>query len=117
MPLSKDTDGILGEFRGIFVEEENRDAPKTPSSFVDKIFLDCNIGKTSPLKALLDEWKNIVPQPFANLCEPVDIGKTEIYVRVLSSSAKQELFFQEKKILKKVQALGGLSNIKKIKFL
>lgn len=117
MPLLKDSDGILNEFKGVFVEEIRQDGVKNVSSLMDKIMLDCNLGKTSPLKALVDSWQDIIPKQFVHLCEPTDLGKTELYVRVLNSAAKQELIFQERKILKKIQALGGLSQIKKIRFL
>ncbi|MBO6103000.1 MAG: DUF721 domain-containing protein [Opitutales bacterium] len=116
MPLAKDNDPVLNEFRGIFAPAENREPPKRPGEFIDKIFLDCHVGKVSPLKALLDDWHNIAPKEFAHLCEPVDVGKNEIYVRAANSAARQELMFCERQMLKKVRLLGGLGNIKKIRF-
>lgn len=116
MPLYKDKDGVLSQFRGLNVGRELEE-PKSASGFVDKIFLDCKIGKVSPLREVMDNWNSIIEPQFHSLCEPCDIGATVLYVRTYNSTAKQELMFLEKKILKKVNTLGGCSKIRKIKFL
>lgn len=114
--LYEDKYGLLSQFRGLKSERE-LSKPKNPSSFIDKIFLDCNVGGLNPLREVMDNWQNIVEPQFLGICEPADIGATTLYVRTYNATAKQELIFKEKKILRKINELGGCSKIRKIKFL
>ena len=116
MPLYRDSDGILSQFRGLESERELSE-PKTPANFIDKIMLDCKVGQVSPLQAAIENWKDVVEPKFCGLCEPCDAGATVLYVRTFNAAAKQELMFKEKKILAKIRALGACSKIRKIKFL
>lgn len=116
MPLYRDSDGILSQFRGLAHEREFGEA-KTPANFVDKILSDCKIGQISPIQAAIENWSEIVGAKFGGLCEPCDAGATVLYVRTFNAAAKQELMFEERKILAKIRAIGACSKIRKIKFL
>lgn len=116
MPLYRDSDGLLSEFRGLPAERELGDL-KTPAQFIDKIFLDFKIGQTSPLQVVIEGWPDIIGPDFLELCEPCDLGATVLYVRTFNATAKQELMFNERKILAKIKKLNGCSKIRKIKFL
>lgn len=117
MPLSQDPDGIVSQFRGLPAGRTPGKSPVRPSDIIEKIFLDNKVGKTSPLKVIHENWDEFVPARLSGMSEPSDMGRTVLYVRTFSAAAKQELVFEEKKILAKINALGGCSGIRKIKFL
>lgn len=118
MPLfNEDSDGILSAFRGLESGRNLGKAPQSAKDMMDKILLDLNLSSTSPLKSVIEAWASIIPSRFLGMCEPSDLGANTLYVKTFNSTAKQELIFQERAILKKIKALGGCSNIKKIKFL
>ena len=118
MPLfEEDSDGILSAFRGLASGRNLGTAPQSPRESIDKILLDLKLSSSSPIKSVIENWANIVPQRFLGMSEPSDLGANILYVRTFNSTAKQELMFQERIILKKIRELGGCANIKKIKFL
>ncbi|MBR4597720.1 MAG: DUF721 domain-containing protein [Opitutales bacterium] len=118
MPLlNNDSDGILSSFRCL-PNGRNQSLPPQPAQVgIDKIFASLDLGGQSPLQTIIAAWADAVPPRFKELCEPADIGANTLYVRTFNSAAKQELMFEERKILKKISALEGCSKIKKIKFL
>lgn len=117
MPLAEDRDGMLSAFRGI----RGAKAPGRPAApmgpIAGSILADLDIGQTSPLETLCEAWASLVPQKFAGISEPSDMGATVLYVRTHNSAAKQELIFEERKILAKISKLPGCSKIRKIRFL
>lgn len=118
MPLfEEDSDGILSAFRGLESGRNLGKAPQSAQIAIDKILLDLKLSSSSPIKSVIENWKNIVSPRFLGLCEPSDLGANILYVRTFNSTAKQELMFQERLLLKKIRELGGCANIKKIKFL
>lgn len=117
MPLAKDTDGTLSAFRGLKKGADISEPAKSMASIVDGIFLDFRIGHISPLKIIHEAWNDIVPKRFVGMSEPSDMGATVLYVRTANSAIKQELMFEERKILTKLTKLAGCSKLRKIKFL
>ncbi|MBR6389483.1 MAG: DUF721 domain-containing protein [Opitutales bacterium] len=118
MPLLEtDSEGILSSFRGLPNGRNLGKPAQTPKEAIDRIFASLELDSQSPLKTILASWQDIVPPRFAGLSEPSDIGANTLYVRTFSSAAKQELMFEERKILASLQKLSGCAKIKKIKFL
>ncbi len=116
MAFSKDTQKLISQFRGLKTGIDERAPVASSKELVDQIFLELKIGEVSPLKAIHDSWNNLIPKKFAGLCEPSEMSATVLYVRTNSSVIKQELSFEEKRILAKVKRLAGCSALRKIKF-
>ena len=118
MPLLEtDSEGILSSFRCLPNGRNLGRPAQTPKEAIDRIFASLDIDSPSPLKTILSSWADIVPPRFRELSEPADIGANTLYVRAFNSAARQELMFEERKILPKLQKLSGCAKIKKIKFL
>ena len=117
MPLAGDSDGMISAFRGIPGGGGRQKPPAFAGAIADEILSDLNLGETSPLETIHENWESCVPPRLAGLGEPSDMGGTVLYVRTANSAAKQELAFEERRILAKLVKLAGCSRLRKIRFL
>lgn len=68
-------------------------------------------------ESLVKNWGTIVSQKFLNKCEPETVRLGVLYVKTANSAVKQELTFEGRAMLKKIQALADCQKIKRIMFI
>ncbi|MEK9633589.1 MAG: DUF721 domain-containing protein [Opitutae bacterium] len=71
----------------------------------------------SPEQVISENWDKVVGRSFAGKCAPERLtGNTgTLFIKTASGPVKQELGFEKKQILKRIQKLEGCSFLKELK--
>ena len=88
--------------------------PKSMHDLVDKVWEDWGIGEDeTPETIISGNWQKIVGIKFAGKCAPVSLSKDgqTLQIKAASSTIKQEISFQKKSILSKINSLDNCSEI------
>ncbi len=123
MSLREDADGLISQFRGIaFAKSRSRKRdtkgePVRAGVIGVKAFERLNIAPESPREVLNQNWDRIVEQKYAAKCAPTTIRMGTLTIKAESSALKQQLLFEQKGILKRVQNYPGCEKILKLKII
>jgi len=122
MPLLKDNP-VLSAFRQMgwtFTKAKSRNTNGEPvragnlgDSFLKKIALK-NKGANEILRK---EWDSIIPSKFVGKCSFDNAKLTVVFARASNPAVRQELQFEERAILKKINTFPECKKINKIRFL
>jgi len=88
--------------------------PKSMHDLVDKVWENWGISKEeTPETTISGNWQKIVGIRFAGKCAPISLSKDgqTLQIKAASSTIKQEISFQKKSILSKINALKNCSDI------
>ena len=71
----------------------------------------------SPEQVISENWDKVVGRSFAGKCAPERLTENTgtLFIKTASGPIKQELGFEKKQILKRIQKLEGCSFLKELK--
>jgi len=87
-------------------------------SDIEKILRSRGIFSGSAQAVIRENWGKIVPAALAQRCSPIELrdGLTLLVIACENALVRQEIEFKKRTILKKIRALHGCADIKKIAF-
>lgn len=111
---------LIADFLELPVPEDpaKRSHPLSMKQVVEKAWANWGIGQEkSPEEALTENWEKIVGRKFAGKCAPERLTEKTgtLFIKTASGPIKQELGFEKKQILLKIQKLEGCSFVKELK--
>ena len=111
---------LIADFLELPVPEDpaKRSHPLSMKQVVEKAWANWGIDQEkSPEEALTENWEKIVGRKFAGKCAPERLTEKTgtLYIKTASGPIKQELGFEKKQILLKIQKLEGCSFVKELK--
>lgn len=122
MPSTRNNE-TLDEFRGVYrrqstaTERKSGGEAKHIGEF-EPAFLKELLSKSSNIMEIVSEnWTCCIQKKFAGKCAPLKYRFGTLHVSVSNPALRQEMAFEEKKILEAVRRLPECSSIKKIRFL
>lgn len=111
---------LIADFLELPVPEDpdKRSHPLSMKQVVEKAWANWGIDQEkSPEEALTENWEKIVGRKFAGKCAPERLTEKTgtLFIKTASGPIKQELGFEKKQILLKIQKLEGCSFVKELK--
>ena len=111
---------LLADFLEVPVPEDPRKAslPLTMKEVVEKAWANWGIDQTSsPEQVISENWQKVVGIKFAGKCAPerLTANTGTLFIKTASGPIKQELGFDRKQILKRIQKLKGCALVKELK--
>lgn len=111
---------LIADFLELPVPEDpaKRDHPLSMKQVVEKAWENWGIGqKKSPEQVISENWDKIVGRKFAGKCAPERLHETTgtLFIKTASGPIKQELGFDRKPILERIQKLEGCSMVRELK--
>jgi hypothetical protein len=85
---------------------------------VEKAWANWGIDQTSsPEQVISENWQKVVGIKFAGKCAPerLTANTGTLFIKTASGPIKQELGFDRKQILKRIQKLKGCALVKELK--
>ena len=122
MPLNEDN-SVLSAFREMGYtptfsrKRGTRGNPESLKSLTEKFLSKLRAGNSDLSTLVKSEWDAIVGGKFAGKCAPQNIRAGILYISALNPSVKQELLFNQHRILAYLQKLEGGTAIKKLRIL
>lgn len=92
--------------------------PLTMKQVVELAWENWGIDQTSsPEQVISENWQKVVGIKFAGKCAPERLTEKTgtLFIKTASGPIKQELGFDKKQILKKIQKLEGCAFVKEVK--
>ena len=93
--------------------------PMNMKELIEKTWANWGMGEEKTPEQLISEnWQKLVGKPLSIKCAPERLNQSSgiLYVKTASGPVMQELSFQKKTILAKINKLNGCSEIKNLKF-
>ena len=84
------------------------------STSIENVLKNKNLGLPLLLGKLQNEWKKIVGESINGATKITDIKNKTIYIKCKNPTWKNELFYQKKELLKKIQKNTPKNTINKI---
>ena len=111
---------LIADFLELPVPEDpaKQDHPLSMKQVVEKAWGNWGIDQEkSPEQVISENWDKIVGIKFAGKCAPERLTENTgtLFIKTASGPIKQELGFDKKQILKKIQKLEGCSFLKELK--
>lgn len=117
MEFSKEIQSLIASLRGI-PSDRNYRATRPSKSIFDLLssgLKKYKIGEIRPEALIMGQWKEIVGPSFAHRCSPKTItADGTLIIQTSNSTIKNELLFNQSKILKQIQNIEGCKNIKRV---
>jgi hypothetical protein len=112
--FSRHVENLIANFRGL-PENRSRSRLKETAPFedvIEKVIQKYRIGIASPEETLREHWAEIVGAANTQFCHPnrIERGKNLI-ITVSNPVVRQELFFNRKLLLKKIQLIPNCEKI------
>lgn len=118
MPLNKQTEDLIANFRGLpsTVTASSLRPPLELHTLVEQLETQYQFERVSPERILVENWANIFGSKLAQRCHPVRIVEGHILVlSVQNQTLRSELNFMKRSLLKRIQALEHCDGIKDIR--
>ncbi len=111
---------LLADFLEIPVAEDPKKEalPLTMKEVVELAWENWGIDQTSsPEQVISENWQKVVGIKFAGKCAPERLTENPgtLFIKTASGPIKQELGFNRKQILKRIQKLEGCAFVKELK--
>ena len=111
---------LLADFLEVPVAEDPKKEalPLTMKEVVELAWANWGIDQTSsPEQVISENWQKVVGIKFAGKCAPERLTENTgtLFIKTASGPIKQELGFDRKQILKRIQKLKGCSLVKELK--
>ena len=111
---------LLADFLEIPISEDpsKESHPLSMKQVVEKAWENWGIGqKKSPEQVISENWDKIVGRKFAGKCAPERLTENTgtLFIKTASGPIKQELGFDKKQILQRIQKLEDCSFVKELK--
>jgi len=90
--------------------------PVSISSLLRELISDWGIERRVDYGTVIDQWTQIVGDPVSQKAKIDKIENGKIFLKVESTAWRQELFFQKKELIQKVNLFLGKEAIKEILF-
>jgi hypothetical protein len=74
------------------------------------------INQTNFHQVLSHQWPDIIGPQYHTRCSPSGLRKQILYIKADNPTLRQELYFQKREILKRIQLLPGGQEVKDIRF-
>ena len=119
--VKKKKDNLVASFMNLPSGDESMflKDPLSIKKIIENLSSEWVIGdQESPEKTISEKWHRIVGNGFASKCAPDKlIPKGTLYIKAANAVVKQELSFEKKIILKRINKLKGCGFIKQIKII
>jgi hypothetical protein len=111
---------LLADFLEVPVpaDPKKESFPLTMKEVVEKAWANWGIDQTSsPEQVISENWQKVVGIKFAGKCAPerLTANTGTLFIKTASGPIKQELGFDRKQILKRIQKLKGCALVKELK--
>ena len=111
---------LLADFLEVPVAEDPKKEalPLTMKEVVELAWENWGIDQTSsPEQVISENWQRVVGIKFAGKCAPerLTANTGTLFIKTASGPIKQELGFDRKQIIKRIQNLKGCSFVKELK--
>lgn len=117
MKFNRHTENLIANLRGL-PEDRGRSIRRTTvtlSDLVDTVFERYKVNQPRLEDTIMANWKNIVGEKTAHRCSPVKIMQQKrLVVFTANSIVRSELKFNQRVILKKINALPNCENIREL---
>ena len=112
---------LLANFMQLPMGEDlsKRREPMSMKDLIEKTWANWGMGEEkTPEQAISENWHKIVGKQMSLKCAPERLHPSSgiLYIRTSGGPLKQELSFQIKRILSKINKLDGCAEIKDLKF-
>jgi len=111
---------LIADFLEVPVPEDpaKQSHPLSMKQVVEKAWANWGIDQEkSPEQVLSENWQKIVGRKFAGKCAPERLTENTgtLFIKTASGPIKQELGFEKKQIIERIQTLEGCSFVKELK--
>ncbi|MGC6454898.1 MAG: DUF721 domain-containing protein [Coraliomargaritaceae bacterium] len=113
MPLSKNTEDLIADFRGLprSVSHSARRAPMPLGNLLVVLKEQYKLEKPSPERSLVENWGSVFGK-LAGRCNPIRIKDDHILmISVTNQTLRSELQFRKKEILRTIRQLDHCEEI------
>lgn len=117
MKFSRHVENLIANLRGL-PEKYGRSRPRPVAQLDDLLeaVLDrYRVGQPTPEQRIIENWKSVVGERTAHRCRPERIDRqNRLVIAAANSVIKQELLFQKRVIIQRIQALPDCRHIRDI---
>ncbi len=116
--FSKPAENLIANLRG-FPENRSKAVIRQPiplDNLMTVLVEQYRINKTSFHQVLTHQWQDIVGPQYHERCSPSNVRKGILYIKVSNPTLRQELYFQKRDVLKRIQLLPGAQEIREVRF-
>ena len=118
MPLNKQTEDLIANFRGLpsTVSASSRRPPIELMTVVEQLEAKYQFEQPSPERVLVENWEAIFGHKLAQRCHPVRLLEEKtLVVSVQNHTLRSEINFMKRSLLKRIQALESCHAITEIR--
>lgn len=113
-------ESLIASLRGVpsVKRSPGMDQPTLPiDALMNKILEENNIGKSQLVETIMKNWRTIIGDKFAARCVANKILKqTKLVVNVENATVRNELEFDKRNVLKRLQLTHGCEHFSEIIF-
>jgi hypothetical protein len=111
---------LIADFLELPISEDpaKQSHPLSMKQVVEKAWANWGIDQEkSPEQVLSENWQKIVGRKFSGKCAPERLTENTgtLFIKTASGPIKQELGFEKKQIIERIQTLEGCSFVKELK--
>lgn len=114
MAFERHVENLIANLRGL-PEDYGRSRPRAVNEIgglLDSVLDRYRVGQITPEQRIIENWKELVGERNAHRCRPERIDRqNRLVVLAANSVIKQEMLFQKRAILKRIQALQDCRHI------
>jgi hypothetical protein len=118
--FSRESIRVISQFRGL-PDPTPRGYVRQPvevASLVNILYEKYEIEKPNLEKTLMEHWREVVGERLAHRCVPQRIADGDtLIIAVGNATLRQEMLFQQRRILGRIRDLPGAERIKKLRIL